>query len=693
MNTFTSSKNFSIGAAITMLVGFILPWLNDANPLFALSGIEMNKLADLMTRANGEVGQLINAVYGIPVLSLLIILFESSKLNNKDAKSLALFKLINGLLPSLFALWLIGQYDGRAFKFMGVGLLLTLVGGIYFIFTSFSQKSGDATNEASNRPLPQFNPETAANSNHHLHGAGLLIADVSKALEAGNLEQAGKIVQKALSVDPDNLHFKSLLIKIELSKENEQDSNEWSEKAQQYFKTNNLEKAQEAVKKSIELFQTEKNLKLHSEINKKIESDTKAQKAHRLAEVHYKSGELDKAEALLLKAIELTPENKEYVTLLNAVQKDILSQHRATAQEYVKQKKYSEALNLIAICLEFDPENSDLLNFQEEIYERAKIFNTRKRKMIVAVSIATITVIIVGVCFFMQYKADKQDWLTAIKSATIQSFAVYQKKHSKGIYYIQASDSIKFYTIRDEANWKTALDQNTTEAYEFYLKTGFGYNPPYIKLTENPDTVAFKGRYLRQVLIKLDDAYWHDAADSKDTLAYRIYLNRSHYAMHGAEAEEKIKVIESATLTNWENSTFQNIVTSLLNSYTSNDFSSASDYLEPVVANFFNAENVPKTEIMRNFSIKAQDPARWERANIIWSSLEVKKTGNLASGTFNVDWYKTTDNGTSKEETYINYKFYATVDLQESKLISIYREKLSENTNEFNSPNSPENGD
>jgi hypothetical protein len=128
------SVNATKVAAISMLAGFLLPWINTMQ-YGTFRGVDLYQYAALQQLQQGEIAALINTLYLLPCISILILFYEFKHLRFMARGTARVLTLLTGFLPVCFIVWLFREQGVEAYRSMAMGLLISSLSGGYFLVT------------------------------------------------------------------------------------------------------------------------------------------------------------------------------------------------------------------------------------------------------------------------------------------------------------------------------------------------------------------------------------------------------------------------------------------------------------------------------------------------------------------------------------------------------------------------------
>ena len=137
---------------------------------------------------------------------------------------------------------------------------------------------------------------------------------------------------------------------------------------------------------------------------------------------------------------------------------------------------------------------TETITVKADIFDPIKIRKAKRKKIIIASSVATTIIAIIIAIFVNNYIKQENAWETAKNNNTFESYEMYISKYPTGKYIEKAE------TMQEDALWKSAKNENTIESFERYISeysTGM-----YIKNANNlKDSIIWKNTQTKNTIL------------------------------------------------------------------------------------------------------------------------------------------------------------------------------------------------
>ena len=343
-------------------------------------------------------------------------------------------------------------------------------------------------------------------------------SNASNCLNEGNLEEAKKIIKKALLTYPENIEYEELQIKIDKAIEDKSKSQSLYDQALHLYKRNDFEFASVVIDDAIKLCDDEKFRKLRTEIQSGFEGKKIADMQCIEASNALKKSDFQTGLQLIQKAIELFPESPEYIEVQKQISESLAETQFVEASQALEKSDYPKGLQLIQKAIDLFPENPAYIEVQKQLLqflaeskfseskqlysakdfkgaqklindcldllpddskyhsERSKIESAIDKKamrkigkniLIAAIIIIPAVILIIST---LKQNKEKGAWVLADSTKSISAYDKYLAIYPMGKFSSMANTRKRLMKKFDEDAWNGAQNANAIPVYSAFIK-------------------------------------------------------------------------------------------------------------------------------------------------------------------------------------------------------------------------------
>jgi len=296
---------------------------------------------------------------------------------------------------------------------------------------------------------------------------------------------------------------------------------------------------------------------------------------------------------------ELINARKKYATHSLPVIDDLINKKDlASAEFYIEEiKNYvsnSEDVN-------------QLYNIEQRIIKAKKESDKRKN---IFKSLRILSVIVfIGLLFifFLQYKNDKDQWMSVQKNESILNYKKFISENSNSYFIDDANKALKDLLNKDDELWNGATNPMSNSKIREYIET----------------MSKTGGTHIDEANIKLDSLDWLDAKKSNNINQFKNYIELHPIGAHVREANEAI----SMGVDDSEKATIKNRLSQYYSYVSEDNLESVLSNYENIIQNYEGRSNLLK-EDLRNILTSNLNPNQTKIFNVNYNTLTYKKSGN-----------------------------------------------------------------